>query len=202
MKSHNVVANRGSNVTLRCEVLDAIWYLALWGWQFNGAAVSYDQDASPHYSQSCVNFHDSFTMALDICNVSERDAGLYECVVFTILENVRSNITLIVNEQGNIWLCYVAGISLATTRAFIGYFVITWHLTTQLFPAKNTWAGNNVKTVKSEGNIAMLLQCYPLMLPANVWSIECLCCATVEFPKQRPPESNGYPKVTLIFGPF
>lgn len=103
VKSHYAVATKGSNVTVKCEVLNTIWTKAIWVWLFNGTAV-YDQNPR-HHSQSVVKFDDRFTMILSIRNVSERDVGLYECVVYTVPGEDRNNITLIVDEKGNILKC-------------------------------------------------------------------------------------------------
>ena len=55
-------------------------------------------------------------------------------------------------------------------RALIGYFEVTWHLTTKLFPAKSLWAGNITKSMTSQGNSALT--------PADVDRrppLRCLC---------------------------
>ena len=48
--------------------------------------------------------------------------------------------------------CYIAGVFLDTTSAFIGWFMVIWHLTNKLFPAKCPWAGSR------RGNICASVQ--------------------------------------------
>lgn len=102
VNSHYVVASRGSNVTLLCDILYVRHYYASWLWTFNGNSTILDERLpSAHYSLTEVKFHDRMTMALDIINVSERHGGLYECSIFEREWYDKNNITLIVDEKGN-----------------------------------------------------------------------------------------------------
>ena len=69
--------------------------------------------------------------------------------------------------------CYIAENFAPTTRVFIGYFEVAWHLRIKLFPAKSLWAGNSAKSMTSEGNNALLTanvdQRPPLLLSLHVF---------------------------------
>ena len=62
--------------------------------------------------------------------------------------------------------CYIAGVFPATGRPFIGYmqFMVTWHLTMKLFPAKcHEWAILR-KLWRQTGNSSLLpVKCWPLL---------------------------------------
>ena len=52
--------------------------------------------------------------------------------------------------------CYIAGNFFPTARALIGYFEVTWHMTSnnENVSCQNLWAGNVAKSMTSEGNSA------------------------------------------------
>ena len=94
-----VIASKGSNVTLKCDVLHVRWYLALTSWEFNETYIPQEQESS-RYHQSLVMFEYNMTMVLDILNVSQRDEGRYDCNVYAAAGDKSANITLIVNRKG------------------------------------------------------------------------------------------------------
>ena len=48
--------------------------------------------------------------------------------------------------------CYIAGVFPATANPFIGYFMVTWRLTTdETVSRQMPWAGNIAKTMTSNG---------------------------------------------------
>lgn len=51
----------------------------------------------------------------------------------------------------------MTGISSLTAHGLIGYFEVTWHRSTKLFPAKSLCAGNNEyrQTVTRSGNSSL-----------------------------------------------
>ena len=55
-----------------------------------------------YYAQTVVKSDDRLTMVLDVINASERHSGLYECSVFHLARFEKNNITLIVDEKGNL----------------------------------------------------------------------------------------------------
>ena len=57
---------------------------------------------SPYYSQTVVEFLDRMIMVLDVINASERHNGLYECSIWQGDWFEKNNITLIVDEKGNL----------------------------------------------------------------------------------------------------
>ena len=52
--------------------------------------------------------------------------------------------------------CYVAGVFPATARLFIGSFMVTWHLTMKLFPAKCHEQATLRKLWRQTGNSSLL----------------------------------------------
>ena len=52
--------------------------------------------------------------------------------------------------------CYIAGNFFPTACALIGYFEVTWHMTSnnETVSRQNLWAGNAAKSMTSEGNSA------------------------------------------------
>ena len=60
--------------------------------------------------------------------------------------------------------CYFAGVFPATARPFIGYFMVTWHLTMKLFPAKSHERATLRKLWRQTGNSSLLpTKCWPLL---------------------------------------
>ena len=71
-------------------------------------------------------------------------------------------------------ICYIAGVFPATARPFIGYSMVTWHLTMKLFPAKCRERRPVQKLWRQTGNSSLLY-------PRNVdrcfaWSEVAWCC--------------------------
>ena len=69
--------------------------------------------------------------------------------------------------------CYIAGNFFPTARALIGYFEVTWHMTSnnETVSRQNLWAGNVAKSMTSESNSARL--------PANVVLTDDCSCSEV-----------------------
>ena len=88
-----------------------------------------------------------------------------------VVEKRRSNLTHMLATVFAFWLpgCYIAGVFLNTMPAFNGWFMITWHLTNKLFPAKRPWAGNICKSrqpfLTSEGTV----HCCPQAQMIRLW---------------------------------
>ena len=62
------------------------------------------------------------------------------------------------------FICYIAGVFPATTRPFIGQFMVTWHLTMKLFPAKRHERATLRKLWRQPGNSSLLpAKCWPLL---------------------------------------
>ena len=93
VKSHYVVARKGSNTTFICEVSSLDWQTSSWWWYFNNTLLPKDQS-------SVRNVKGRMITELHIHNVSEGDEGLYKCIILGDLLPVTSNITLIVDEKG------------------------------------------------------------------------------------------------------
>ena len=103
VNSHHVFTSAGSNVTLVCDILNFRHQWGAWLWTFNGDSKILDERLpSPYYSQTVVEFHDRMIMVLDVINASERHNGLYECSIWQGDWFEKNNITLIVDEKGNL----------------------------------------------------------------------------------------------------
>ena len=67
-----------------------------------------------------------------------------------------------INNNNN-QLCYIAGVFPATARPIIGQFIVTWHLTMKLFPAKCHERATLRKLWRQTGNSSLLpTKCWPL----------------------------------------
>ena len=123
---NHLIVSAGSNVTLVCNALNFRYYEGAWWWTFNGNSNVLDgRVPSPYYSQTVMKFDDHITMVLDVINVSERHSGLYECSVFHWnwpLE--KNNITLIVDEKGNLRRVFLDSFKL---KILILYFTTSDH---------------------------------------------------------------------------
>ena len=93
------IASKGSNVTLKCDVMYVRSYLADWYWLLNGTEFTPGRERS-RYKEDTFHFDYNFTMVLHILNVSERDEGLYECLVFGLVETKSPFMTLTIDEKG------------------------------------------------------------------------------------------------------
>ena len=61
-------------------------------------------------------------------------------------------------------VCYIAGVLPATARPFIAWFIVTWHLTMKLFPAKCHERATLRKLWCQAGNSSLLpAKCWPLL---------------------------------------
>ena len=74
-------------------------YLADWYWLLNGTEFTPGRERS-RYKEDTFHFDYNFTMVLHILNVSERDEGLYECLVFGLVETKSPFMTLTIDEKG------------------------------------------------------------------------------------------------------
>ena len=62
------------------------------------------------------------------------------------------------------WHCYIAGVFPATACPFIGWIMVTWHLTMKLFPAKCHERATLRKLWRQTGNSSLLpAKCWPLL---------------------------------------
>ena len=96
VKSHFVVATKGSNATLTCEVPGAFWQTSSVQWFFGETPLPSKQSVEHQVEHE----HDLMMTTLHIQNVSKQDGGLYKCFVIDDRGSAWSNITLIVDEKG------------------------------------------------------------------------------------------------------
>ena len=89
-------------MTLVCEATSLAWQTSYWVWYFNNTSLPSDQNTVREVNGRMI-------IELHIQNVSEGDEGLYKCEMMGDLTPVTSNITLIVDEKGNIW-CSLFGV--------------------------------------------------------------------------------------------
>ena len=126
VSSHHVFTSAGSNVTLVCDILYFRHHWGAWLWAFNGNSTILDERLpSPYYSQSVVEFHDRMLMVLDVINASERHNGLYECSIFQDGWFEKNNITLIVDEKGNLRRVFLDSFKLRIRIPYSRRMIIT-----------------------------------------------------------------------------
>ncbi|KAK2547027.1 Hemicentin-2 [Acropora cervicornis] len=98
VKSHFVVARKGSNVTLTCEVPGTFWQTSSVRWFLTNTRLPTSQSVEFYAEQE----HGLMISVLHIQNVSEKDRGLYKCDVSDDRGSTCNNITLIVDEKENL----------------------------------------------------------------------------------------------------
>ena len=105
-----------------------------------------------------------------------------------------------VRDHNNNNNCYIAGVFPATTRPFIGQFMVTWHLTMKLFPAKRHERATLRKLWRQPGNSSLLpAKCWPLLQYLFSTGLNRFCYITN--PSMTGPSGNSefcFPRISMF----
>ena len=91
-----MVARKGSNVTLTCEVPGTFWQTSSVRWFLTDTRLPTSQSVEFYAEHE----HGLMISVLHIQNVSEKDSGLYKCDASDDRGSACNNVTLIVDEKG------------------------------------------------------------------------------------------------------